>query len=128
MRNSIITEGQQCASQPNIFKKGNTYYMVAQEAAYGKQIWIWRSDNPWGPFKDRKQIFTLPDKVDKLGEQSYNHAYNVFLHHGLSKEGELVISMNIDGPDFNSNFNNIGSADFYRPYFFRIYNWEKIYQ
>lgn len=128
MRNSIITEGQQWASQPNIFKKGNTYYMVAQEAAYGKQVWIWRSDNPWGPFKDRKQIFTLPDKVDKLGEQSYNHAYNVFVHHGLSKEGELVISMNIDGPDFNSNFNSIGSADFYRPYFFRIYNWEKVYQ
>lgn len=127
MNNSIITEGTQWASQPNVFKKNGCYYMVAQEAAFGKQVFIWRAETPYGPFKDRVQIFTLPETVDKLGEQKYNHAYNVFLHHGLSKEGELVISMNIDASSFDANFNSIGSADFYRPYFFRLYNWESVY-
>ncbi|RHK19631.1 DUF5005 domain-containing protein [Bacteroides xylanisolvens] len=26
------------------------------------------------------------------------------------------------------NFNAVGSADYYRPYFYRVYNWERVYE
>lgn len=118
--------------QANVFKRGNYYYMVAQEPL-GSDVWLHRSTTPYGPFVSptdrdaRKKVFTIPDKLDKLGDTSHGWIYNVFVHHGLSKEGELVISFNSEAPrdgGFARNFNEIGSADFYRPYFFRIYGWE----
>lgn len=39
----------------------------------------------------------------------------------------LVFSTNSDPANFWDNFNRVGSADFYRPYFFRVYNWEHVY-
>ena len=50
------------------------------------------------------------------------------LHPGLSREGELVISTNSDCESFWDNFNNVGSADFYRPFFFRIFKWERAFE
>lgn len=117
--------------QPNVFKHGDYYWWVIQEPV-GKEVWLFRSENPWGPLypedkAERKQIFTIPDKLDKQGDQSHGIIYNVFVHHGLSVDGELVISFNSEAPDFTRNFNEVGSADFYRPYFYRIYGWDKVF-
>lgn len=122
--------------QPNVFKHGNYYYMVSQEPL-GRDVWLHRSTKPYGPFvspvdrNKRKRVFSIPDKLDKLGDPSHGWIYNVFVHHGLSKEGELVISFNSEAPrdgGFGRNFNEVGSADFYRPYFFRIYGWENAWK
>ena len=117
--------------QPNVFKHGDYYWWVIQEPV-GKELWLFRSEKPWGPLyptekTERKQIFTLPDQLDKQGDQSHGILYNVFVHHGLSKEGELVISFNSEAPKFERNFNEVGSADFYRPWFYRIYGWDKVF-
>ena len=51
----------------------------------------------------------------------------VNLHPALSRTGELVFSTNSDADDFWWNFNEPGSADYYRPYFYRVFNWKKVY-
>ena len=118
--------------QPNVFEHDGYYWWVIQEPI-GNQVWLYRSEEPWGPTlyptekAERKQILTLPDKLDKQGDQSHGILYNVFVHHGLSKEGELVISFNSEAPKFERNFNEVGSADFYRPWFYRVYGWDKVF-
>lgn len=124
---SGIAPGEGSVAMPWIFKKGDWYYMTAQAFPFGKELCILRARNPWGPFTDRKTLLRFPDKLDKLGTQEYRFLYMLNLHPALSREGELVISTNSDTEDFWDNFNNEGSADFYRPYFFRIYDWEKVY-
>ena len=51
----------------------------------------------------------------------------VNLHPHLSRNGELVSLQILTQKIFGDNFNAVGSADFYRPYFYRVYNWEKVY-
>ncbi len=117
----------QACSMPWVFKKDGTYYMVFEAYPFGRAIYISRSDKPYGPFTDQKLLFTLPKTLDKIGEPYPNHWYMVNLHDSLSREGELVFSTNSDPVNFWDNFNSVGSADFYRPFFFRVYNWESLY-
>jgi hypothetical protein len=51
----------------------------------------------------------------------------VNLHPALSRQGELVFSTNSDTESFWDNFNQPGSADFYRPFFYRVFDWQKVY-
>lgn len=116
-------------SMPWVFKKGDTYYMLAQAKWFGREMYIFRSDKPYGPFVDRKTLFGFPNALDKLGVQTYGNLYMVNLHPHLSRQGELVFSTNTDPADgFGGNFNAVGSADIYRPYFYRVYNWEKLFE
>lgn len=114
-------------SMPWVFKKGDYYYMTGQAYPFGKQMYILRSKTPYGPFEDCKNLFVLPSKLDKLGVQTYRFVYMVHLHMGLSREGELVFSTNTDIDNFWDNFNAEGSADFYRPYFYRVFKWERLF-
>ena len=111
-----------------VFKDGDWYYMTAQGFPYGKQVYIMRSRNPWGPFEECHQLWTMPYVLDKLGTRTYQHFYMPHLHQTLSREGELVFSTNTDCKEWNDNFNTKGSADFYRPYFFRVYNWKAVFE
>lgn len=115
-------------SMPWVFKKGETYYMLAQAKWFGREMYIFRSDKPYGPFVDCKRLFGFSDYLDKLGPQEYGNLYMINLHPHLSRNGELVFSTNTDPKDFWDNFNAVGSADYYRPYFYRVYNWEKVYE
>ena len=110
-----------------VFKEGDWYYMTAQGFPFGKQVYIMRSRNAFGPFEECHQLWTMPFVLDKLGTRTYQHFYMPHLHQSLSREGELVFSTNTDCKDWGDNFNTRGSADFYRPYFFRIYNWKAIF-
>lgn len=114
-------------SMPWVFKSGDMYYMTYQSFPFGRAIYICRSDKPCGPFTDRKLLFTLPETLDKQGDPYFQHWYMINLHMPLSRDGELVFSTNSDTYNFWDNFNRPGSADFYRPYFFRVFNWESLY-
>ena len=127
-QNSGIAPEQGSLTLPWVFKKGDWYYMVSQSFPFGKELNILRSEHPWGPFTDKKVILKFPDTLDKIGVQTYQHLYMLNLHPGLSREGELVISTNSDCESFWDNFNNVGSADFYRPFFFRIFKWERAFE
>lgn len=110
-----------------VFKDGDYYYMTAQGYVFGKQIYIMRSKYPWGPFEECHQLWTFPWVLDKQGTRTYQHLYMTHLHQGLSREGELVFSTNTDAKNWGDNFNSAGSADFYRPYFVRVYNWKAVF-
>lgn len=110
-----------------VFKEGDWYYMTAQGFVFEKQVYILRSRHPWGPFEHCHQLWTMPYVLDKKGKRTYQNYYMPHLHQGLSRTGELVFSTNTDTSDFNDNFNATGSADFYRPYFFRVFNWQAVF-
>lgn len=126
-RSNILMNNGQC-SMPWVFKKGDMYYLIGQSMWFGHAMHIYRSDNPYGPFTDQKVLFVIPDTVDKIGNQYYNHLYMVNLHPHLARAGELVFSTNTDCADFWDNYNRPGSADYYRPFFFRVFNWESVYE
>jgi len=106
-------------TQPNVFYKDGKYYLVSQQILFGLDIYILESNTPVGPWTNKRTLYHIPDQYS--GDII---SYNAFVHHALSREGELVISYNINPTDFNSNFNKPGSADRYRPYFVRVFNWK----
>ena len=133
LRRSSIIWNDELVNMPWVFKDGDWYYLVGQGPYFSRDIYIWRSETPYGPFNvsTKRKLFTLPDKLDKLGNQSYGWLYMVNLHPALSRQGELVFSTNTDCPEseggFWGNFNAEGSADYYRPYFYRVYNWKALW-
>lgn len=110
-----------------VFKKGDWYYMTGQGYVFGKDMYLLRSKNPWGPFDEKKRLWCFPNVLDKKGTRTYQNLYMPHLHQTLSREGELVFSTNTDCKEWGDNFNAQGSADFYRPYFIRVYNWEAVF-
>lgn len=106
-------------TQPNVFYEDGKYYLVSQQNLFGLDIYIQEATSPVGPWTNKRTLYRIPEKytVDFI-------TYNAFVHRALSRQGELVISYNINPTDFNSNFNVPGSADRYRPYFVRVFNWK----
>jgi hypothetical protein len=125
-RSSIMANGYS-GSLPWVFKDGEWYYMTMQDPYFSREVHIYRSKSPVGPFTDQKLLIMLPDHIDKIGNQKYHWLYMVNLHPALSRGGELVFTTNTDPEDFWDNFNAAGSADYYRPYFYRVYNWKSLY-
>lgn len=124
-------------TEPSVFKYNEYYYMCTQDMTNGR-IYIMQAEHPWGPFKNRKTIYTVPQK--------HNATYNTFVHPQFSRTGELVISYNMNpaelitytkgsdgkvvehgGDGFWRNFNAWGSSDLYQPHFIRVFNWQALY-
>ena len=110
-----------------VFKKGDWYYMTGQGYVFGNDMYLLRSKNPWGPFDEKEHLWIFPNVLDKKGTRTYQNLYMPHLHMALSRQGELVFSTNTDAKNWDDNFNSTGSADFYRPYFIRVYNWEAVF-
>lgn len=136
-RNSGIAPGEGAYDLPWVFKKGDWYYMCAQAYPLGAEMRILRSEHPWGPFKNHKTLIKFPNPLDPLqGDKygsKYDQIYMLNIHPALSRDGEIVISTNTDAnsssPDgFFRNFNNPGSADWYRPFFYRVFKWERVFE
>lgn len=86
--NSTIIPLESACSMPWVFKKGDTYYMIGQSMWFGRDVLMFRSKHPYGPFVDQKTLFTLPEFLDKIGEQRYQHVYMVNIHPALSRTGD----------------------------------------
>ncbi len=124
---SIMLDDGHQGSMPWVFKEGDYYYLTMQNPYFSREVYIYRAEHPWGPFTERRLLFVLPDKIDKKGDQQYHWLYMVNLHQTLSRNGELVFTTNTDPDDFWKNFNDEGSADYYRPFFYRVFNWKSLY-
>ncbi|MDP4228284.1 MAG: DUF5005 domain-containing protein, partial [Bacteroidota bacterium] len=111
--------GSSISPQPNVFKDGDHFYLVSQQLL-GQDIYIYEADSPLGPWKNKRTIYRIPDTYDGRSIITYNAC----LHTALSRNGELVISYNVNPVNFLDNFNAPGSADKYRPYFIRVFNWK----
>lgn len=127
-RSSIMATKDYAIMLPWIFKEGDWYFMTSQAPIFSPDVYIYRSKSPYGPFGERKLLFRLPDHLDKIGPQQYHWLYMVNLHPALSRQGELVFSTNSDPDDFWKNFNDPGSADYYRPFFYRVFDWQLVYE
>ena len=125
-RSSIMAANHQ-GSLPWVFKDGDYYYMTMQAPFFSREVYSYRSDSPTGPFDEKHLVLMLPDHIDKQGNQKYHWLYMLNLHPALSRRGELVFTTNTDPDDFWDNFNAVGSADFYRPYFYRVFNWKSLF-
>ncbi|MBQ8487739.1 MAG: DUF5005 domain-containing protein [Prevotella sp.] len=126
-RSGIMASTDYAIMLPWIFKEGDWYYMTSQAPIFSPDVYIYRSKSPYGPFGERKLLFRLPSSLDKMGPQKYHWLYMVNLHPALSRQGELVFSTNSDPDDFWMNFDDKGSADYYRPFFYRVFDWKKVY-
>lgn len=136
VQKSSIAPGEHNYTMPWVFRKGGMYYMCAQSFPFGQEMIIMRSENPWGPFVDRRVLISFPNPLDPLQHDpwgdKYRFLYMLNLHPALSRTGELVISTNTDATDdgpgtFWRNFNEPGSCDWYRPFFYRVYGWENLF-
>lgn len=136
VQRSGIAPGQGSFTLPWVFKKGDRYFMCAQTFPFGQEMAIMCGEHPWGPFTDRKTLISFPNPLDELQHDpfgdKYRFLYMLNLHPALSRNGELVISTNTDATDdgpgsFWRNFNEPGSCDWYRPFFFRVYGWENLF-
>lgn len=128
MQRSVIMESTDYkCSLPWVFKEGDYYYMTAQAPYFSPVVYIFRSKSPCGPFGDRRILFRLPATIDKIGDTKYHWLYMVNQHPALSRTGELVFSTNTDPDNFWDNFNSPGSADYYRPFFYRVFDWKKVF-
>ena len=125
-RSQIMENNHQC-NMPWVFKDGDYYYMTAQGPYFAREVYIYRSKTPYGPFGEKRLLFVLHGELDKLGPTAYHWLYMVNLHPALSREGELVFTTNSDPDDFWKNFNDPGSADYYRPFFYRVFNWKSLF-
>lgn len=127
MERSQIMENNYACSMPWVFKDGDYYYMTAQGPYFAREVYIYRSKSPYGPFGEKRLLFVLPGQLDKLGPTAYHWLYMVNLHPALSRAGELVFTTNSDPDDFWKNFNDPGSADYYRPFFYRVFDWKSLF-
>ena len=127
MERSQIMENNYACSMPWVFKDGDYYYMTAQGPYFAREVYIYRSKSPYGPFGEKRLLFVLPGELDKLGPTAYHWLYMVNLHPALSRAGELVFTTNSDPDDFWKNFNDPGSADYYRPFFYRVFDWKSLF-
>ena len=127
LRSNRLQNNAAC-QHPQVFKKGEYYYLVGQSYSNKLDVRIWRSKNPDGPFENVKTLCVLPSLVNKFGNQAFNELTRVVVHPALSRSGEIVLSTAQTAPVNNDNYTYAGSADFVRPYFFRIYNWEQLFK
>ena len=127
MERSQIMENNYACSMPWVFKDGDYYYMTAQGPYFSREVYIYRSKSPYGPFGEKRLLFVLPGQLDKLGPTAYHWLYMVNLHPALSRADELVFTTNSDPDDFWKNFNDPGSADYYRPFFYRVFDWKSLF-
>lgn len=126
LRSNMLENNGSC-QHPQVIKKGNYYYLIGQSYPNLADVRIWRSETPYGPFTSAKTLFVVPETINKLGNQYYNELLRVALHPALSRSGELVFSTAQTAPTVKDNFTYPGSADYVRPSFFRVYNWESLF-
>jgi hypothetical protein len=108
----------------SVLKLQDKYYMISQDigfltCGYGREIYSWESDNPEGPFTNKKVLYTIDDKY--RGE--YMITYNATAHPEFIKNNELLISYNVNGACTNycnNAFTDRFNADLYRPKFIRV--------
>lgn len=127
LRSNMLENNGAC-QHPQVIKKGSFYYLIGQSYPNLADVRIWRSATPYGPFEDAKSLFVVPESVTKKGNVYYNELSRVVLHPALSRSGELVFSTVQTAPTDKENFDYPGSADYVTPMFYRVYNWESLFE
>lgn len=87
------------------------YLLVVQRDTLSAFVAVRLGDSPVGPFGPMTDIYECPEAAFGW------YCYNAKAHPHLSQPGELLISYNVNTPDFLEHFSN---ADIYHPRFIRL--------
>jgi hypothetical protein len=76
-------------------------------------------DKPWGPVGEPIMLYAMDTKEDfeSCGERKVYY-YNAKGHYHISREGELILTHNVNTMDFESNLKNV---NIYHPRFHRMH-------
>jgi hypothetical protein len=115
---------------PNVFGNGMSvlpiqgrYYMFLQENGFlscglGRNINVFRSDNPWGPFNLENTIYTIKDSY----ADTFMITYQTFAHAQFTRNDEVLLSYAVNDvcPTQCQNiWTDTRNADTYRLKFIR---------
>lgn len=99
------------SSQFNVFKLRDKYVLLTQHKMLGDgRIFTAVSDTPYGPWRNLKEIFKVPELA-----RSTWMTYNAMAHPQFERDGKILVSFCVNTPDFSEQFTNVES---YRPRFF----------
>ncbi|WP_422356762.1 DUF4185 domain-containing protein [Roseivirga pacifica] len=103
------------SNEMSVSEIGNgKYALIYQLGGILPNIMMQVGDSPVGPFGERKQLWDTRNEVSEEGL----FTYNAKAHPAISKEGELLISYNVNSSDF---FNQVLELpQLYRPRFIRV--------
>ncbi|MCB0707630.1 MAG: DUF5005 domain-containing protein [Saprospiraceae bacterium] len=112
------------SAQFTVFNLNGEYHLYFQKNGFlncgqGRDMFIYSSDNPWGPFEDPVLVYTMNDTFD--GE--YPKTYNGQAHPQFISNDELLISYNLNKTCPGPCAGNPGAKfdpDMYRPQFARV--------
>jgi hypothetical protein len=105
LNNIIVSE------QHSIFKYNNTFILLTQNRL-GPNIYTFVSDNPEGPWGNKKNIYTTPEYAD-----SRYTTYNAMAHPQYARNDKLLVSYCVNSTTLSGLNSNVMS---YRPRFFWI--------
>lgn len=119
----VMPEGGYVSPSFSVIKLGEKYYMITQDIGFltcglGRDIFSYESDTPYGPFTNKKVLYTIEDKF----KGSYVITYNATAHPEFIENDELLISYNLNDvcPTQCSNGVTRIEPDTYRPKFIRV--------
>src|SRR5690606_19889031 len=114
---AVLVEGVSPELSVDYIQSGpfkDQYVLVYEKDTLSGYIAVSTTDRPEGPFSKSKIIHFVPEA--EKNEKSII-TYNAKAHPYLSKEGELLISYNVNTTNPSGN---IADADIYRPRWIRI--------
>ena len=91
----------------------NKYILITQEGYLSTEIYSYTSDTPMGPWGNRTLLYVTP--VPEGSKTIFT--YNALAHPEFTRDGELLISYNMNSSELAEHFRN---ADIYRPRFIRV--------
>ena len=104
------------SEQYSVFKYQNKYYLLSQQSKFlSPDIYLWDAASPTGPFTNKRKIYTTPETSGNI------ITYNATAHPELIEDGKLLVGYctnSVNGLDIYHN------ADYYRPYFIWVSNWQ----
>ena len=98
-----------------VFQQDGKFYMITHHHIFGDEIFIWNAPRPEGPWGNQRTVYCTPET------EGDRWTYNAFAHPQFTENDQLLVSYNINSFNFQDLFRN---ADYYRPYFIRIDNWQ----
>ncbi len=99
------------SSQFNVFKLRDKYVLFTSAKNWNsRKVYTFISDTPYGPWKNRKLTFELPE----LAQKNW-YSYNAMAHPQFERNGMILASYCVNTDTFSEQFSNVAS---YRPIFF----------
>lgn len=104
------------SEQYSVFKYQGKYYLLSQQSKFlSADIYLWDAAGPTGPFTNKRKIYTTPETGGNI------ITYNATAHPELIQDGKLLVGYCTNSV---SGFDIWNNADYYRPYFIWVSNWQ----